>query len=458
MIGRGPIPSTAETEPTDAGFSGWRMVWIAALVLTIGSYEAGLPQFLRLGLTEVRTILSFDPVLTAAYWFSGALPIILLPLVGWAVDRWGARHMVLCGLAALGSGALLLPATRYMPVVFLSLSAASIGSVVTAQLPCLAVVNNWFRRRRATAMSAMMLPATAVYTLARLFPGYLRLTVVHAPVVVVVAAVLVLAIAWPVSRMLRNRPEDWGEQPDGGSVDARSQHNSSPSDALSPSDPDYTWQEALRTRSFWLMIACAAAFQPSASPRHLYIDAPHARAGKFPHSIWQWTRWLDGALLVTSVPLGGLLGDRFPIRRVMFAFGLVESLSMAVLAFATTLPMFLLAAALSGIGVGGGLPLTYAALGLYFGRRNFATIAGLSLFLLQTVGVGAATLAVIGHFAIARPDRLPHPTFGHHWVSECSRFLGFPVPGRSEAVPIAGVAARPASTPPPRLMGYQCPY
>ena len=68
---------------------------------------------------------------------------------------------------------------------------------------------------------------------------------------------------------------------------------------------------------------------------------------------------------------------------------------MAVLAFATTLPMFLPAAALSGIGVGGGLPLTYAALGVYFGRHNFATIAGLSLSLLQTVGVGAGMLAVM---------------------------------------------------------------
>ena len=94
MIDHGAIEPAAESEPTDTGFSGWRMVWVGALILTISSYEAGLPQLLRLGLTEVRTIQSFDPVLTAAYWFSGALPIILLPLVGWAVDRRGARLMV----------------------------------------------------------------------------------------------------------------------------------------------------------------------------------------------------------------------------------------------------------------------------------------------------------------------------------------------------------------------------
>lgn len=455
MIDHRIIESSAEEEPTDPGFSGWRMVRIGALVLTIGGYEAGLPQLLRLGLTEVRTTLSFDPVLTAAYWFSGALPIILLPLAGWAVDRWGARPMVLWGLAALGSGALLLPATRYMPVVFLSLSAASIGSVVSAQLPGLAMVNNWFRRCRATAMSVMILPAAAASTLVRLFPGYLRLTVTHAPGVVVVAAVLVLAIAWPVSRMIRNRPQDCGEQPDGGSVDARSQHNSNHFDSRSPIDPDYTLREAQRTRAFWLMIACAAV-PVFSTTETLYIGTVMYERGIFPlHT--RWVRFLDGALLVASVPLGGGLGNRFPIRRAMFAFGFIESLSMPILAFSTTLPMFLLAAALSGIGVGGGLPLTYAALGAYFGRRNFATIAGLSLLLLQTAGVGAAILAVLAISELhdlTGSHALPLLTIG--LVSAAGSlgflFLGDPKPSPSQESR-HGLRARSR----PRLMGSRRP-
>lgn len=423
MTDHATIESPAEAEPTDTGFSGWRMVWIGALVLAIGSYEAGLPQLLRLGLTEVRTTLSFDPVLTAAYRFSGALPIILLPLVGWAVDRWGPRHMVLCGLAALGSGAALLPATRFMPVVFLSLSAASIGSLMSAQLPCLAMVNNWFRRRRATAISAMMLPATAVYTLARLFPGYMKLTITHAPGVVVVAAVLVLAIAWPVSRMVRNRPEDWGEQPDGGNVGARSQHNPSLSDALSPSDPDYTFREALRTKAFWLMIACAAVSTFSITETLYIMHVMHER-GSFPLHI-QWARWLDGALLVAAVPVGGLLGDRFPIRRAMFAFGLVESLSMDVLAFATTLPMFLLPRPCPASGS------WWTSADLRSPGRVFraAQLRNDRRIIPVAPADGRRRIGNAGsdgHFAIARPARLPRSTFAYHWVGERGRFLGVP--------------------------------
>lgn len=241
MTNRDPVTAPTGPDPSVAMFFGWRMVWVGAPVLTISSFESGLPQLLRLGLIQAREIRSFDPVLTGAYWISGALPIILLPLVSWAVDRWGTRPMVLWGLAALGSGTALLPVARYMSAVFLSLGAVSIGSVASAQLPCLAVANSWFRRRRAVAMSIMMLPATAAFTLVRLRPHYLRLTFVHAPGVVVVAAVLVLAIAWPDSGMIRDRPDDWGEQPDGRNIDAQSLHNPSRSDTASSVDPDYTW-------------------------------------------------------------------------------------------------------------------------------------------------------------------------------------------------------------------------
>ena len=38
---------------------------------------------------------------------TGLLPLLLMPLAGCAVDRWGARRLVLWGLLALGVGAIL---------------------------------------------------------------------------------------------------------------------------------------------------------------------------------------------------------------------------------------------------------------------------------------------------------------------------------------------------------------
>ena len=99
--------------------------------------------------------------------------------------------------------------------------------------------------------------------------------------------------------------------------------------------------------------------------------------------------WIDGVFAILFVLVGGWLGDHFPIRRTMFVFGLLEACAVGVLAFAETLPMFYLSAAIAGMGTGGMLPLTLAARGVYFGRRNFATITGLSLMLPNLVSGGA---------------------------------------------------------------------
>ena len=43
----------ADLKPSAARFYGWRVVWIGAFILVIGSYEQGLPQLLRFTLGEV---------------------------------------------------------------------------------------------------------------------------------------------------------------------------------------------------------------------------------------------------------------------------------------------------------------------------------------------------------------------------------------------------------------------
>ena len=88
---------------------------------------------------------------------------------------------------------------------------------------------------------------------------------------------------------------------------------------------------------------------------------------------------LSSAVTVPFLLVGGWLGDRWPIRRVMFAFALVQSVAGFLLPLSWSLPMFYFSSALSGIGIGGGTPLRFAAVGVYFGRRNFGTITGVSL-------------------------------------------------------------------------------
>ncbi len=68
-----------------------------------------------------------------------------------------------------------------------------------------------------------------------------------------------------------------------------------------------------------------------------------------------------------------------PIRVALFGFSTVQSAAVVVLIFADSLPLVFLFAALLGIGFGGRNPLTTSIRGIYFGRKAFASITGISM-------------------------------------------------------------------------------
>ena len=375
----------ADLKPYAASFYGWRVVWIGAFILVIGSYEQGLPQLMLFTLGEVLVPRGGSLALAVAYGvLTGLLPLLLMPLVGWAVDRWGARRLVLWGLLVLGVGAILYLGHQIPVVLYVSLFFVGVGGIVGTHLPAAAAVNNWFVSRRAMAMAVLLLPLVMVGFLFEVLGSSVEIDPRTASLTV---AATVLVLAWPLSRLIRNRPEDHNQHPDGIAPGHRSEPESDAKGCGDALVPNYAWREALRTRAFWLLVVGGAVF--SVSSGGLFFNALMMRQWGFEPVISGGASWIDGAFAILFVLVGGWVGDHFPIRRTMFVFGLLEACAAGVLAFAETLPMFYLSAALAGMGAGGMLPLTLAARGVYFGRRNFATITGLSLMLLNLISGGA---------------------------------------------------------------------
>ena len=375
----------ADLKPSAARFYGWRVVWVGAVILVIGSYEQGLPQLMRFTLGEVvvrRGSLTFA---VAHGLLTGLLPLLLMPLAGWAVDRWGARRLVLWGLLTLGVGAILYLGHQISGVLYVSLLVVGVGGVVGTYLPAAAAVNNWFVSRRAMAMAVLSLPLVMVGFLFEVFRFSVEIDPRTASLTV---AATVLVLAWPLSRLIRNRAEDHGQHPDGIAPGQRRGPESDPKGCGDALAPNYAWREALRTRAFWLLVVVGGAVF-SVSSGGLFFNALMMRQLGYESAISGGALWIDGAFAILFVLVGGWVGDHFPIRRAMFVFGLLGACAAGVLAFAETLPMFYLSAALAGMGTGGMVPLTLAARGVYFGRRNFATITGLSLMLPNLVSGGA---------------------------------------------------------------------
>ena len=79
------------------------------------------------------------------------------------------------------------------------------------------------------------------------------------------------------------------------------------------------------------------------------------------------------------IAVGGYLGDRLPIRLVAFGFSAFQSVAVVVLVIAQNTEILFLFAVLLGIGFGGRTPVTTSIRGVYFGRKAFAAITGISM-------------------------------------------------------------------------------
>ena len=150
-------------------------------------------------------------------------------------------------------------------------------------------------------------------------------------------------------------------------------------DAINPESaaPEWEWRQALNSRVFWLLTAGGSA-SAIAAGRNLYI-APLVIHRGLTLANASITVMLASFATIIFTVVAGWLADRLPIRYVIFGFALTEAIAMMLLAFAHSLPMFYLSGALAGIGAAAGTALILAAVGAYFGRRHFGTIAGMSL-------------------------------------------------------------------------------
>ena len=81
----------------------------------------------------------------------------------------------------------------------------------------------------------------------------------------------------------------------------------------------------------------------------------------------------------TFLLIGGYVGDRIPIKLTAFGFSAIQAVAVVILVLVPSAPMVFLFAVTLGAGFGGRGPAPTAMRGIYFGRKAFATIMGVSM-------------------------------------------------------------------------------
>jgi len=309
---------------------------------------------------------------------AAALPI------GRVVDRYGAGKVMASGAFIAGLGFVLLSLVHTLWHFYGGYVIVGVGMAAAGMVPATAVVSNWFKKRRGTAIGMMSSGIGAGgLALAPLIGGYLIPNFgwrVSYLVLAVLTWVLVIPLALLV---IKTKPADMGLYPDGRQAP---EAEAVPEASLSATG-GLTLKMALATSGFWLIAATFLA-NGFSQVGILQTLVPHLEDIGFPAAM--------AAGVLGGIGLWSLIGkfgfgwlcDRIPAKYACaIGLGLQVVGTIILLSVRPALPRAImwLYVVVMGLGVGGWLPtmsmLTstnfgLAAYGAIFGAINFVQSAG----------------------------------------------------------------------------------
>ena len=314
--------------------------------------------------------------LSGAFALSRAEGALLGPLEGFLVDRLGTRRMVIVGYLVMGLGFIFYSQIQTVWHFYIAYIAIALGSGVGGWIAFVTLINNWFSRRRALAMSiavsGIQLGGFLVPLMAWGIESHgFRMTTLGIGIVLIVVAV-------PASRFIRNLPEDIGSRPDGAPIRRIVGASGTSTQSESGDVPDMTPRQALKTVSFWVIAVARLTSVVSIVSLSVHLVPKLTDSGislitaNLVVTLYTFVAFLTGFL-------AGYLADRSSKVIVLFVCMLLQALAMGILTFTDTLPMAVVFAVLWGAGFGGRVPLLTAIVGDYFGRRHFGSILGMNM-------------------------------------------------------------------------------
>ncbi|MEX0941448.1 MAG: MFS transporter [Pseudomonadales bacterium] len=315
---------------------------------------------------------------------------ILGPLQGWLVDRYGPRAILRIGILIFGAGFILFSRIDSLLGFYLTFALIAVGSSLGGFATVMVSLVNWFSRHRAKAIAISQMG----YSLGGLCVPLiiLCLTAFGWRTTAFLSGIFVLVVGLPLVQMVRHRPAEIGERPDGTEVELDKDGNEQP--AFS-SDRDFTAREAMRTSAFWLISighACALLVV-SAVMVHL---VPHMTEG-LGYSLPQagLAVALMTAFQVVGQLSGGYLGDRLNKQMICICCMVAHTGALLLVAYAVNLWMVIAFAMLHGIAWGTRGPLMVALRADYFGPSSFGTIMGFSSLIVM---IGMSTGPVLAGY------------------------------------------------------------
>ena len=355
-------------------YYGWRMIGLVSALRILGGglHQYGftvffLPVTNELGLSRAATSLAFSLARAQGSFAS--------PLVGYLVDRYGPKPMMITAAFLAGVGYILFSRVHdYTSFLIVYLGVISISFTAGFVHAPTIVANSWFIRLRARAMTvvsaavpiggAIITPALAV--LIRTM-GWR-----HAALI---SGVLFLVIGLPLTLMVRKSPESMGLAPDGEPLErAESTRTADANKSTANSDRNVTAMQALRSPIFWTLIVSMTARSAAFTTVTTHF---------IPIMVWKGLSQTEASVLLAgfalvNLPIHFLLGwigdfvNKPKLTAICMVLGMISVLPMQWTSSLWALWFFTCLYSVLDASI----PVFWAAVGDFFGRKSFGTIRG----------------------------------------------------------------------------------
>ncbi|MDP7587825.1 MAG: MFS transporter [SAR202 cluster bacterium] len=354
-------------------FYGWTILFAAGSSMVVRNATASLT--LAVFIFPMSEDLGWSRTLIAgAASLGGLVATVASPVVGWTLDRYGARTILTVSILVLGLSTISL-AWATVPIAFylaygtgrvLFSSPLNIGPSV--------VVSRWFVRRRGRATGMLFLSHSLGMITFPLIAGLvIKYRGWEDAWIVLGVLVWVLALG-PVSMLIRQSPESVGLLPDG---DLPEQPGAGNDVATAVEEVSWTLREAMRTPTLWLLALATGSLFLLQSGTNIHQGAYFLDQG-LGVGVSAATLSVNAVFTGAGSLFWGWLVDRVPVRFTYAGVALMMAVALVLFPSADSAIEALVVAAIFGAAVGGILVVPVVAYANYFGRRSLSAIRGVT--------------------------------------------------------------------------------
>jgi len=359
-------------------FYGWIIVAAAAL----GAFFSGPGQTYSVSIFINSYIDGFGwsrSLVSGYYSIATLIAGFTLPLVGKAVDKFGHRKMfavipTLLGLTCLWMSIVSHPIMLIVGFFFLRLLGQGSMSLLPSTL-----VAQWFSRHRGKALSIMGIGGVASFAF---FPPANNWLIQNfgAETGWRVWSLALLLVMLPVGWFLvRDKPEDMGETPDGKtSKETKEKKKKDTPKRIVFKDNPWMLGQAMKTRAYWFMIYCTSVPAMINTGVTFHMVSIMQTKGFTP----TFAALILSVIAMVQFPMtfvAGFMVDRFKIHIIKAIGYLVYAANLLILLLGTSQQILLVYAALHGVFMAFESVSTNVLWPNYFGRKYQGTIRGTAM-------------------------------------------------------------------------------